>query len=328
MASVRISLEVPSYRREGMLLVVIDTYLSYVAPELVANGMRPTLSVSAQGYRKYYIESLAFKYKKQIEEGQLLLFDIPAYERPTSQTQIRSDLHQFVRAMIAEPIAFTVLLDDDMQFKSGSGLAIAESVRYMQEHPGLGLIQMSGYLGGYFDHGGHLLRRWNGHFWTDRGLVIRDIGEDLFLPEDVGRPGGLVETYIFTHYLLKGYSAATKKNVPTLHRSNRNRTKARLEADAELSEEDLKNHMHRRDFIEDALDLFNQRLGAGTYRVKQFEPKLELEYRGPSLTCFEQHLRAAHQKFGYSDYLFEGGTYSRGLPRGWESVLAGLVEVD
>jgi len=312
---------IPSYGNIVNLERVLRTWVDYVLSE---SRYISHLYLYAQGYSLEDQERIYGIIPSALINFITVKF-VAAYPQPISQTLIRNTAYTAACLEAIYSHTAYVLGDDDFEFKSGSGAAYDTAIDYLLNNPAIGLIQCSGYLGGYYKRSG-LLTRWNGHFWMDRGIIGRPLmyaGEyqPLFLMSDIGKLGGLFETYLFIYYAEQGYGVATMKNTPTLHRSYRHNSKSRGQWFNSLKPADLEVHMHNQRFIDAAITYFNSVLGAGTYSVVEYAPHLQLKYKGPSLQFFLTHYDRALANFGYCAYTQENGNLSRGLPKGWRDAL-------
>lgn len=314
----------PSYNRFEELSRAIDTYLEFI---MGLSGHKHALYCLAQGYSQEEFNDIEINRLVNVTNEEIHIDWVDPYPKPISQTRIREDVYRGAEALAKrldsekhrnKKVVY-VFFDDDFEFKNGSVAAYDSAVDYLHEHPAIGIVQCSGYLGGYYDHGG-LLTRWNGHLWMDRGMVVRPLDGQIFFRDDVGKEGGLFETYMYLYFMLRGSSIANLKNVPTLHHSYKYQSNARQNKIDKMTDSELKVHMHAQKYVEDAFDYFNSVLGEGVYTATAYAPRLSLKFKKPSLEAFRKHLISAKERFGYSEYCVNDGVLSRGLPKKWRDV--------
>lgn len=259
-----------------------------------------------------------YKYFESLEKNDDLHIHLHHFKSEllyVSQNHLRNTLWTKVKNYVQGHFSYAVLHDDDFEFRDGSAKYYDEQIAYMDQNPSVGLIQTSGYLGGYVERERPLMR-WGAHFWMDRGIIIRPISDLMIFPHDLYRPGGLFETYIYLYYTMNGYVVVTTKNNPTLHRHYFYRNKDRKEKSSTMSDELVAKHMHSQQYLDDAVVYFNSIMGKGTYKIETYAPKLKLHFKAPTRVLFNINQDAGKELFvGGNIYTLDGGKHSRGLPK-------------
>lgn len=306
---------IPSVFVEGNYNITrtLQTWNDFVVPEM---KNFPTLVIYAQGYDEVGQSNLAAIIGSM--QGHVIVHHGPKFPLPLSMPLIRES--SFRVSQMYGTWDYLVMGDDDFEFKNGSGNYYDFGVEYMKHFPAIGMVQASGYLGGYYDRDA-LLTRWGAFVWTDRGLILRVTPDNtFFLPTDVQKLGGLEESLLAVSYQLRGYAIATLKNVPTVHHSYRHNSKAKKAYLASMTPEKLETHMCAENVVGPTVQHLNRVCGEGTYTIKQYAPEFQSTFKSPSLDFFRIHLGLSIQQHGYCQYTHDDGQYSRGLPKGWRNV--------
>lgn len=134
---------------------------------------------------------------------------------PVSMARVRYDT-----ASLNPDAEIVIMLDDDVVFHDKVAMKYYGIVKYMKDNPECGAIMSAGFLGGSKAKGKIKLNYYK-HWWTNRGLFLRNIsnqGFDFIYPEEhIDTEGGMEDLVGVLYLLENGYFIATSFNNNTFH---------------------------------------------------------------------------------------------------------------